>query len=192
MQPRLARDAARLGALVLVSATGPAAAQKIAPGLWEQTVSVSVGGGAVTNPMAGMQERLAKLPPERRKQMEAMLAQHGMGSAPGSNALRVCITPEQAARDAPPPTQNGCTSSGVQRSGNVMRFKYECAGPPPSSGEGEFAYASAKEWKGKVVSTQMRQGQPVRGETTMAGRWIAADCGNVRPLAMPGPGAPKK
>jgi len=178
-----------LGAL----AATPAAAQKIAPGLWEQTVSVAMGGGAAENPMARMQERLAKMPPEQRKQVEAMMASQGMGSAPGGNAVRLCITPEQAAREAPPPAQNGCTNSAVQRSGNVMRVKYECAGPPPSSGEGEFTFVSAKEWKGKVVSTQMRQGQPVRGETTMAARWVAADCGNVKPFVVPTPktGAPK-
>jgi hypothetical protein len=181
--------------LAALAATG-AWAQKLTPGLWENTISVSTQGGPAGNPMAQMQERLAKLPPERRKQVEAMLAQQGVGVGGGGQAVRICITPEMAARDESPAQQQGCTRTAFERSGNVMRFKFECAGPPPSSGDGEFTYLSTKEWKGKVSTTTTRKGQPMSGSTTMSGRWLAADCGNVKPLPMagaaPAPGAPKK
>ncbi len=184
--------------LVLLSALAASGAwaQKLTPGLWENTITVATQGGPAGNPMAQMQERLAKLPPEQRKQMEAMLAQQGVGVGAGGQSLRVCITPEMAARDELPMQEPGCRRTAFDRSGNVMRFKYECAGPPPSSGDGEFTYLSAKEWKGKVNTTTMRKGQPMSGSTTMSGRWVAADCGNVKPPPMggaaPAPGAPKK
>jgi hypothetical protein len=82
-------------------ATAAAQAQSIKPGLWE--MSQKMGGNAQMDPAAAqMQQQMAGMSPAQRKQMEAMLAQRGMGmpaqGAGGGMAMKVCITPEMAAK----------------------------------------------------------------------------------------------
>ena len=80
-------------------------AQKITPGLWEHSVTMKSRGGEMEAAMAQMQEQLARMTPEQRKQMEAMMGGQGMGMMAGKpTTVRTCITAEQAARDeiAPP------------------------------------------------------------------------------------------
>src|SRR4051812_45030560 len=97
-------------ALAAAAVAGPAQAQaqKIAPGLWEHTITMKMQGGEMEEGMKRMQEQLASMPPEKRKQIEEMMARQGAGGGPGLGAgmsmmsgkpttMKVCITPEQAA-----------------------------------------------------------------------------------------------
>jgi hypothetical protein len=68
------------------------------PGLWE--INNKSGGG-----QGG--EAMAEMPPEQRKQMEAMLAQRGVRMAPGAGGG---MTREMAERNEVP-TRDGCTST---------------------------------------------------------------------------------
>ena len=78
----------------------PAAAQ-LKPGLWE--ITNKVGGNAQLDAArAQMQQQLAAMPPEQRKQMEAMMAQRGMsmpGAAAGGEAHDLAQRPRGALCD---------------------------------------------------------------------------------------------
>jgi hypothetical protein len=84
---------------LLAASTAALAQQRLQPGLWEQ--SMTTKNDKMNQAMAQMQQQMASMPPEKRKQMEAMMAQQGvnMGGAGGVITAKVCITPEQAARD---------------------------------------------------------------------------------------------
>ena len=58
--------------LLGLAASGAAHAQtRPVPGLWEHCTEINTGSGEMGAAMAKMQEQLAAMPPEQRKQMEA-------------------------------------------------------------------------------------------------------------------------
>lgn len=161
----------------------PIAAQTLAPGLWEVSMKMP-GGPDLGAAMAKMNEQLASMSPEQRKQIEAMLGQQGIApkaQAPGQpGALRICITKEMAARGEVPDPEGRCQQTSLNRQGNKMNFSFTCSGEPPSSGEGEYTMNGDKGYEGRMVTNTARAGKPVRLEMQMAGRFIAAECGEVK------------
>ena len=170
-----------LAATLVLLGMGAAHAQKLRPGLWEN--SFTIKGGEAEAGMARMQQELARLPPEQRAQVEAMMAQRGVGAGgPGAGmSVKFCLTPEQAARDEIPQQEGRCKQTSTQRSGNTMRFKFACEGEPRVSGEGEYTLVSDKELIGNSVVNTVRRGQPARMEVQTKARWLAADCGDIKP-----------
>lgn len=163
----------------------PAAAQKLAPGLWEHSVTMKTDSGRMEAGMARMQQQLAAMPPEKRKQVEAMMAGQGMGmGAPGAGkpmVVKVCLTPEQAARDEMPQSDGQCKQLSQDRSGKTLRFKFACSGERAATGEGEYTLDSDKAHHGRTVISTVAQGKPERMEMEHSARWLAADCGAVKP-----------
>jgi Protein of unknown function (DUF3617) len=170
-------------ATIAVLGAGSAQAQKIRPGLWENTVSMKSGGGEVEAAMAQMRAQLASMPPEQRAQVEAMMARQGMGMAPGKpNTVRSCISPEMANRNEFHPGDKNCKSTGHSRSGNTVRFKFACESERGAAeGEGEFTLVSDTETKGKMWVNAMRQGKAFRMDMESGSKWVAADCGDIKP-----------
>ena len=170
--------------VLALSLAGPAAAQKLAPGLWEHSVSMKAAGGEMAAAMAQMQKELAAMPPEQRKMMQDMMARQGMnvGGAGQAMSMKTCLTPEQAARDQVPPPDGDCRMTSQQRSGNTLRVKFECTGEHKGSGEGEYTFVSDKAHKGRTVLTTTVEGKPERMEMEHSGRWLAASCGSVKPM----------
>ena len=73
-----------LGALILGALAQLAQSQVTKAGLWEVS-STSGGSAEIDTAMAQMQQQMACMPPEQRKQMEAVMARQGvnMSSTPG-------------------------------------------------------------------------------------------------------------
>ncbi len=173
-------------AALLVGA--PARAQKLAPGLWEHSMTMKSSDPRMAEGMARMQKELAAMPVEQRKQMEALMAAQGMnmGMAAGAGGpaivAKACLTPEQAARDEmTPPSEGDCKQTSMQRSGNTLRMKFSCTGKRQATGEGEYTLESPKAHRGRTVVDTVEGGKTVRMEMTHTGRWLAADCGAVKP-----------
>lgn len=169
--------------VALVSVAGTAAAQKVAPGLWEYSIAMKPGG-AQADALARMQEQLARMPPDKRKQMDEMLQRQGLaaGGAPGQPVTtKVCITPEQAARDEVTQPDSNCKQLSKDRQGNTMRFTFACTGERQATGEGEYTFVSDKQHQGKVIVNTMVRGKPERMEMAHQGRWLATNCGDVKP-----------
>ena len=87
--------------LLGLAASGAAHAQtRPVPGLWEHSTEINTGSSEMGAAMAKMQEQLAAMPPEQRKQMAAAMGRQGMGmgmgmsAAPGQGMIfKVCLTP---------------------------------------------------------------------------------------------------
>ena len=174
-------------ALIGILSASPAAAQKLAPGLWEHSVTMKTASGRMEAGMARMQQQLAAMPPEQRKQMEAMMAAQGMGmGAMGGGAgkpmvVKLCLTPEQAARDEMPQSDGQCKQISQERSGKTLRFKFACTGERPTTGEGQYTLDSDKAHHGRTVISTMAEGKPERMEMEHGGRWLSADCRAIKP-----------
>lgn len=173
-------------ALPVALASPPSLAQsgaaKMSHGLWEHSFTVKSQGGRMEQAMKDMQQALASMPPEQRRQMEAMLGQQGLGIGPKGNTVKVCVSKEDAERDQPPPAQDGCTQT-ARRSGNVWNVSFRCPGPPPSSGEGSITLQSATAYSGVMQVVTDVDGKPEKLQMTTSGKWLGSDCGNIKPAA---------
>jgi hypothetical protein len=167
-------------ALLLCGVVG-AQAQKLSPGLWENTASMQSADGKTNAMMAQAQEAMAKMPPDQRKMMQDMMAKNGVGMGPQGNTIRVCMSAAQAERVDIPQGEGNCTQQAVSRSGNTMKFKFSCAGEHPSSGEGEFTVVGDKAYNGRTVVNTTVKGKPEQMTMTVSGKWISADCGGLKP-----------
>lgn len=167
-------------------AGGPAWSQKIAPGLWEHSMTLKADGGEMAAAMAEMQKQLAALPPDQRKMMQEMMGRQGVniGATGQAITVKVCLTPEQAARDEVPPPDGDCRITSRQRTGNTLKMRFECTGEHTGSGEGEYTFISDKAHKGRTVinTTAKGKGKPERMEMLHAGKWLSANCGTVKPV----------
>ena len=172
-------------AMALVITALPAAAQTQAPGLWEHAFSMKSAGGEMEKAMAEMKKQLDAMPPDQRQQMEQMMASRGVKMGAQGSSVKFCLTKEQAARPAEPRVNENCTQQVEQRSGNTVKFKFECTKPEPSSGEGEMTFQGDKAYSGKTNMTTQVKGKPQQMSMEMTGKWLAADCGDVKPRAMP-------
>ena len=155
----------------------PAGAQTMKPGLWEMSNKMS--GGQMDQAMAEMQKAMAEMSPEQRKQMQAAMAQRGVKMVPGAGggmAVQMCLTKEMVERNDVP-MDKGCTTTRNERSGGRMKFAFTC-GNPPSSGEGEASF-TPETYTSRMTMKTAGDTMTMEGK----GRWLKADCGDVKPIA---------
>lgn len=165
----------RKSALLLLCLTlaGQAwAASQMKPGLWE----VTMRSDAMKN--------MPKIPPEQMEQMRAM----GMNVPQfqdGAMISKVCVTAEMAKQQTPglDSAEIGCQTTNVKRSGTAYSADILCSGGE-MKGEGKVTgtfsgnarFASTYTFKGTM------HGQPINHRQESSGRWLAADCGSVKPV----------
>jgi hypothetical protein len=170
----------------------PVAAQSLKPGLWEVSNKMQGGSGQMQSAMSEMQQQLASMPPEQRKMMEEQMAKAGvkMGKAgpAGGMSVQVCMTREMAERNEVPAQQGDCKTTNQARTGNSMKMAFACTNPP-SSGEGQFTFSSPEAYTSRMTVNTQVDGKPEKITMEGTGRWLSADCGNVKPL---GPQGQKK
>ena len=174
-------------ALIAAALALPAAAQQLKPGLWEMSNRVADSSGQLANAMAEAQRQMAQMPPEQRKMMEQMMAQHGVQLGSGSGGAMVakmCLTPEMVKNnDLPMRQQGNCTHKRSPVSGGKMKFSFSCSNPA-TSGDGEITFKSDTSY---AMNARVVQGAGKDNVMTVdsSARWLGADCGNIKPVAMP-------
>ena len=168
--------------LALTAVEGGAQTHTMKPGLWEHSFTMKSQSGKMEQGMAELQKQIAAMPPEKRRQMEQMMAQSGVAMGSKVNVVKVCITPEDAARAEMPKFNDQCKQEVTKRSGNSMKFSFTCTGKPPTSGEGEVTFTSPTAYTSKSIVNTVVDGKPERMTMDQAGKWLAADCGAVKPI----------
>jgi hypothetical protein len=174
-------------AALLVTACGLAAAQSIKPGLWE--ISSKMGGNPeMDKAMAQMQQQLAAMPPEQRKMMQDMMAKQGvnMAAGPGGTMLtKMCLSKEMVERNQLPVHEKGnCTNTVSNQTAAGMNLKFVCT-DPVASGEGRVNFKGDGAYDMKMTMNTTHQGKPMTTTMDANGKWLGADCGAIKPLAMP-------
>ena len=157
-------------------------AQTQAPGLWEHTFKLTSQGGEMEKAQAQMQAQLAAMPPEQRKKIDEMMKKRGVTMGAQGTTAKFCLTKEQAAKAAEPHMTGDCKQTDIKRSGNTMGYKFACTAPQQVSGEGQITYLSDKAYSGKSSMTTQVKGQPHQMGMDMSGKWLGADCGDVKPV----------
>ena len=137
--------------------------------------------------MAQMQKQMASMPPEQRKMMEDMMAKQGMAVGVGANGFstKICVTKEMADRKELPVQQEGdCKNTISERSSTGAKMTYSCTNPP-SSGEGRITFNGDTGYIMKMKIDTKVQGKTQTTQLEGVGKFLAADCGNVKPIAVP-------
>ena len=176
--------------ILLAMVAGPACADPgMKPGLWEMHMGKNVVDGHDTSAqMAGMNakmnEQMARLSPEQRAQMGAMMGQRGVGMPAGGGAIQMCITPEMAKRDVPVADKDGsCQPANAHRSGNHMTYEFNCVSTTgtKTTGTGESTIkGDTIESRNDITVVDHGETHRIQSESEM--RFVKSDCGDVKPI----------
>ena len=185
--------------LIAAAAALPAAAQTMKPGLWETASKIESGNGEMASAMAQIQKQMAAMPPEQRKVVAEMMAKHGAGTQmptmnpDGSIVTKVCMTKDMIARSQLlSQQQNGsCTHKNSPIVGGVMTMSFSCTNPS-SSGDARFVFQGDTGYRMTMNAKGVRNGKDETMTVDTSGKWLGADCGSVRPPAMPPATPPAK
>jgi hypothetical protein len=163
-----------------LSALGSAHAADIKPGLWEFKSKMTMPGMPdMAAQMEMMQRQMKNLPPEARAMMEKQMAAQGLALGNGG-ALQVCITPEDAkgTNVYTGKTEGDCRYTNVTRSAHQVKGTITCTRPKAT---GDFAAVidSPTHFTSKL---NMQSADGALTADTDA-RWLAADCGKIKPTA---------
>lgn len=174
-------------------------------GLWENTMTwdgdsakemQAMQTDQMKAAMEQMKEQFANMPPEQRKQMEAVMAQAGLKvnddgvslnndqvqiSSSGTTA-KSCITQMEIDRGELPDDMEGCTSTLKKISATRFKSTYVCSGEEQSIGESEVNFHSPKHYSGTGTMVQTINGKKHTMNFKMDGKWLGSDCGDVKPV----------
>lgn len=172
-------------AAALFLAAAPALAQQFKPGLWETNNKIGAGSGQLQGMMELAQQQLAGMNPEQRARIDATLARQGVVLSGDGVLAKVCITPQMAERQQLPIQQNGnCTYQHAKPVGNSMAFSFSCT-DPRAAGEGTATFSGPTAYTATMRVTTNATGATETVNIDSRGRWLAADCGAVKPLELP-------
>ncbi|TFZ07043.1 DUF3617 domain-containing protein [Ramlibacter henchirensis] len=157
-----------------------ASAQNLKPGLWQVQQKVS-GNPEMQREVEEMRKKMATLPPEQRKQMEDIMARRGVQMGPSGHSVRMCLTKEMVERNEIPATQGDCKITQQQRTGNTLKAAFTCSNPP-SSGQTVVTFTSPEAYTMKTTATGAVGGKTESMTVEGTGKWLGADCGEVRPV----------
>ncbi|MEO7031786.1 MAG: DUF3617 domain-containing protein [Herbaspirillum sp.] len=128
---------------------------------------------------------LPSFTPEQIQQMHAF----GIDVPPsrdGALLARVCITPAMAEREQPTmlaPNDFGCQSKNFQHQGNDYSVDMVCDSQKMSGhGKLEGRFASNRQFTATLHFNGLAYDQPVNQTLVTNGRWLSADCGDVKPI----------
>lgn len=167
-------------------ASALAQTQKPRPGLWEMQSTVKTQSGQMEAAMAQMQQQLAAMPPEQREQMQKMLQQQGMSMPKAGDpmTIKVCLTQKDIDADHLP-MREGCTQKRTQTGTDTIKVSFQCPGrgdEPPSSGEGTVTMNGSTAFHGQYRMNMTSRGHTEQMDMTQQGRWLGADCGQIKPV----------
>jgi hypothetical protein len=175
------------GACVSLAAAVPAGAQTMKPGLWSLSNKMTSSDPEVQQAMSAMQQHMANMPPEQRQQMQRMMQEHGVQldvGAGGALQTKMCMTREMAERKEVPVEQGDCRQTFTQQSPTRGHIAFTCT-KPRVSGEGDVTADNDTSYRAHMKIRSEEEGRNQVVDMDVAGNWLSADCGNIRPVAIP-------
>jgi hypothetical protein len=175
-------------ALIVLSSFALLAADKPTPlnlkeGLWEVTTTHSVTG------MPGMPpDALAKMTPDQRAQVEAMMKQKGLGGGPSTNVIKNCVTREKIEKGlAFSDSRENCTRTIVSSSARHLEMKFHCEDKKSTDGsktgsDGTIVVDAigSDNVKGSTHIVTNSNGRNMNMDLTFTSKYLGAACGDVK------------
>ena len=174
---------------VVAAAHGVVRAQTappIKPGLWQVQSQREVDGQKSQIP--DMSEHLKNMPPETRRQMEAVMKQRGVDMSGGNmNDMKICLGKDSVDPSQWQRNQGSCTTDYVTRSSSTWKWHTSCREPAAET-DGEASFTSSDSYTVKTATTMTVQGQTRTTRMTLNSKWLGPDCGDVKPVTPPAAG----
>jgi hypothetical protein len=167
-------------ALIVFSGLALWATDKITPlnvkeGLWEMTVTHSMTGMPAAPNIPP--DALAKMPPEQRARIEAM-----MKGAPSTDVRKECITREKLEKNSAFSANRGsCTRTLVNSTSSKLEVKFHCE-EKQSSSDGTLLVEAigSDNVKGTMHSVINNNGRTMNMDFTISSKYLGPACGDVK------------
>ena len=168
----------------VVAAAGPLPVPPVKAGLWEVRMSaLDADGHEVAAPEQAAASRMS---PEARARVAEAMKARGMSMPDANGVSRACLTKsllesgswQQLASDA------GCTTNFSTQSATTWKWHSSCT-TMKSESDGESVFSNGERYKTKVTTTSTVMGKTRTSTRVLEGKWIGADCGDVKPLTPP-------
>src|ERR1044072_90689 len=156
----------------------------VKPGLWGVKMSVLDADGHEV--VAPEQAALSRMPPEQRARMAEAMKARGLSLPDANGATKACLTKDtfesgawqQVAADS------GCTTNFSTQSASTWKWPSSCP-TMKSESDGETVFTNAENYKTKLTTTATVMGKTKTSTRMLQGKWLGADCGDIKPLAPP-------
>ena len=167
-----------------VAVAGALPVPPVKPGLWEVRMSVlDADGHEVAAPE---QAALSRMPPEARARMAEAMKARGLSMPDANGTTKACLTKElfdsgawqQLASDT------GCTTNFSAQSATTWKWHTSCT-TIKSESDGETVFSNAEGYKTRVTTTLTVTGKTKTTTRMLQGKWLGADCGDIKPLTPP-------
>jgi hypothetical protein len=165
----------------------PAGAQTMKPGLWSLSNNVTSSDPQVAGAMAAAQQQMANMSPAQREQLQTMMRQNGVQldiGAGGALQTKMCMTREMVERKEFPVQQGDCRQTFTQQSATRGHVTFTCTNPKVS-GEGDLVADNDTSYRAHMKIKSAEQGRDQTVDMDVTGKWLSADCGTIRPIAIP-------
>jgi hypothetical protein len=149
------------------------------PGLWELSAQMQGPGMAAMIP----EDRLAKMTPEQRAQVEAMMASR-MGGGAQPIITKSCETTETIKKEQAygQDKNRTCKVATVSSTGSKRVMQISCDTPNgKSEGTMTVDIPDPEHFNGTMVMHVNSQGRSVDMNQKITGKWLGSDCGDVKP-----------
>ncbi len=148
------------------------------PGLWETTTTSEMSGMPAMPQIPP--EALARMPPEQRARIEAMMKSMG---GPKTTTTKACITKESLQMGLDFGRQQSCTQKMVNSSSSKQQIHVECAqGKTKSTGDLTVERLDAEHAKGNMTMQVSEGGPQMNMKMSFQSKWLSSDCGDVKPF----------
>ena len=161
--------------LIAISASGQVA--PIKPGLWQIQMERETNGQKSPD----MSERLKNMPPERRAEVEAALKQRGIEAS--GNTVKVCQTREMLDQSKFVNPLPDCKTTYSSRTNSSWKSHTGCSQNHLEI-DSEMTFSGSESYSVKTTSTIQSGGQTKTTHMTRTGKWLSADCGDIKPLSI--------
>ncbi len=147
----------------------------IKPGLWEVTVTPKMSGE-----MPIPDDQLAKMTPEQRAKVEAMVK--GQGSKP--HVYKDCMTPEKIAKGFEMERgaeEASCKRNVISSTASELTLHDECDHTNRKTvSDVHFEFKGGTEINGKLHIVTTASGKSMTVDSTVSGKYVTASCGTVK------------
>ena len=142
-------------------------------GLWEMSNVTNLGGQMP-------QVDTSRMTPEQKAKMDEAMKQM-MGTH--TNVTKSCITKEKVEKSVfMMPDQPGttCSQKITTNTKTTLEASLSCTGQNAMTGQMHIDALSPTSIKGTIKSSGAMQGGAMTATINMAGKWLSADCGDVK------------
>lgn len=182
---RIVQAAIGVAAVLVLAGAARAEGLAVKTGLWEVSSSGGPGGGGGPGrPMPQIPaDALAKLTPAQQAMVQAQMAAAAGGGAAKPIVRKMCVTQAMLEKGfAGPDDRHNCARTLVSSSASAMEFKMVCTGDHPATGSFKLQAADAQTVNGTVdLTITDKSGASFPIHRTTQGKWLADDCGDVKP-----------